>query len=294
MTAHFNSDAFNSVFTHDKVEANGIKLHVVSGGTGQPLVLVHGFLSTWLVWARVMPSLARDYRVIVPDLRGFGDSERTLRGYDKTTLAKDVLGVLDAWGINRFLLAGHDFGAQVAYRMATLARARVERLAVIEGLLPEIAVTAPIDPVRFWFYTFNQVADLPEMLAAGNERRYLEHFYQDFLYDRSCLPAAEMDEYVRCYGQPGGLRAGFELYRTVGEDIEAFRSEYPDKLAMPVFALSGADSFGELTLETFAQVASDVRGEVLERCGHFVPLERPDETLALLTPFLNDTMRAAA
>ena len=273
-------------FSHDKVEGDGARLHVVSGGEGPPLVLIHGFLSTWLLWRHIMPELAERHWVIVPDLRGFGDSDRPSRGYDKTTLARDVLAVLDTMGVTEFDVLAHDFGCQIGYRMATLARERVRSMVVIEGLLPGIETSAFPDPTRFWFYTFNQVPDLPELFSQGKERLYLEHFYRDFLYDRSVLPPEEMDEYVRTYGSPGGLRCGFELYRTGGEDLAAFKPEYERKLDMPVLAMGGDHSFGDRCFEAFSKVASNVAGEVVERCGHYAPMERPAQVLASVGRFL--------
>jgi pimeloyl-ACP methyl ester carboxylesterase len=162
-------DGFDPSLRHDRITANGVDLHVVSAGEGPTVLLVHGNPSTWLVWRRIMPALARSHRVVAPDLRGFGDSARPLRGYDKATLARDMEGVMDAMGVDEFDVIGHDFGSQIGYRLAKLAPERVRRLVVIEGLLPEITTEPFPDQSRFWFVPFSMQPDLPELLTLGRE-----------------------------------------------------------------------------------------------------------------------------
>ena len=276
-------------FGHEKVAVNGLRLHVVTGGAGAgpAVMLIHGNLSTWYGWRLVLPALAAGHRVVVPDLRGFGDSDRPLRGYDKTTLSEDLLGLLDALDIGEVSLVGHDFGGQIAYRMATLARDRVRRLAVLETLLPGLAVTPFPNPPRAWFEPFNKVPDLPELLVQGREEQYIRYCYREFSFDDGALADDEVREYVRTYGAPGAWRCSFELYRTEDEDLEAFAPEYERKLDCPILALGGAHSFGRRPFESFLQVGVHVEGGEIDRCGHFVPIEQPERCAERLLGFLD-------
>ena len=291
----YPSDAFWLTFRRDIVEANGIRQHVVTGGSGKPLVLIHGLLETWSVWRAVMPALAERYQVIVPDLRGFGDTERPAHGYDKKTLGEDVAALLYKLGIDRALVAGHDFGGQVAYRLAAARPALVTKLAVIEALLPGIAFEPRgNEQTRFWIYGFHQVPEIPELLTRGHERPYIAALYRQYLHPQNVMTPEDHEEVLRAFGQPGALQVGFELYRTGGQDETDFRETYKTKLQMPVLALGGAHCFERRVIESFAQVANDVTGGVVEQAAHFVPMEQPEETVRQLTGFFDRQPAAKA
>lgn len=272
---------FDTTFTHHTAEVNGVKLHYVVGGKGEPVVLLHGWPQTWFEWRKVMPRLAEKYTVIVPDLRGLGDSSRPAAGYDKRTVAEDVHQLVRQLGHRRVHVVGHDWGGAVAYAYAAAHRDEVGRLAVVEMVLPgfgieEFVTRAPRDG-DFSHMPFHMARDIPEMLVQGRERLYISWFYRHHTYNKAAFSEADIDEYARCYAAPGALRAGFEYYRAIPQDAEHNAENARTKLAMPVLALGGSMSIKGGVERSMRAVAADVRGGVIERCGHFVPEERPDE-----------------
>jgi len=128
MTMSFDAMSFARTFTHHTATVNGVRLHYVTGGEGDPVVLLHGFPETWYAWRQVMPALAKHYTVIVPDLRGLGDSERPEGGYDKKTLAEDIYQLVQVLGCESIYLVGHDFGGTVAYMYAIAHPNQIRRL----------------------------------------------------------------------------------------------------------------------------------------------------------------------
>ena len=277
---------------HHYARLRDLTMHFVTAGEGEPLVLLHGFPQTWYEWRELIPSLAKHYQVIAPDLRGLGDSTRPLAGYDKKTVAADVWELLNSvMGINRFCLVGHDWGGPTAYALAASHRDAVRRLAILDVTIPGDGTDSFASSHGRWHHGFHRTLDLPEALVHGRERIYVSWFLKNFTAHPGAIPESAIDEYARCYSSPGALRAGFAYYRATPQDIvdnQAFIAE--GKLAIPVLALGGGESFGrrELALESLRRVADNVRGGVVEDCGHFIPEEAPDVLLAALLEFFGE------
>jgi len=215
-----NAAQFNRTFTHHTATVNNVRLHYVTGGRGEPVVLLHGFGSTWYMWRNVMPELAKRYTVIVPDLRGAGDSDKPATGYDKRTLAEDIHQLVTLLGHQRIFLVGHDIGLMVSYAYAAAHPGEVRRLVLLDAPIPGTKVFEEIEhSPMVWHFAFHNVRDLPEALVAGRERTYLtEGFYRALSYNPAAFTEADIDEYVRCYSAPGGMRGGFEYFRAFAED----------------------------------------------------------------------------
>jgi pimeloyl-ACP methyl ester carboxylesterase len=276
--------------THHTALVNGVRLHYVTAGQGEPVVLLHGWLQTWREWRRVLPALAARFTVIVPDLRGFGDSDKPLAGYDARTVAEDVRQLVSRLGHHRVCLVGHDMGALAAYAYAAEHRGDVRRLAWMEEPVPgfglEEAFAANWSHGVMWWFAFNLVPDLPEALIAGRERDFLSHFYRRYSYDPTAVCEEDVAEYVRCYAAPGAWRGGLGCYRALAQTTEQFRKYAGTPLTIPVLALGGEQSLGALVEQMLRPLAGNLRGVVLERCGHFVPDERPDLLAEHLLTFL--------
>ncbi len=285
--------AFWNTFRREMIDAEGVRLNAVSGGTGEPVLLIPGSLETWGIWRRVLPLLADRYRVIAPDLRGFGDSEGPGTGYDKKTLARDMTALVDALGIDRYHVVGHDFGGQVAYRLAADNPDRVATLTAIETLLPGIDVAPSGSDAGSWIFPFHMTADIPEMLTAGRERDYVAALWRIFLHPQNEATSEDREEVERAFAKPGALAASFQLYRSIPQDIEDFAPAYAAKIATPVLALGGEHCFSARVIETFRQVANDVTGGVLEATAHFTPLERSAATAERVRRFLEEHPLAA-
>jgi pimeloyl-ACP methyl ester carboxylesterase len=276
-------------FTHHNAQLADVRLHYLLGGSGSPVVLLHGWSQTWYEWRHVMPALAERHTVIVPDLRGLGDSSKPATGYDKRTVAADIRELVVQLGLDRVALVGHDHGAAVAYAYAAAHRDSVDRLAFLEMLLMGAGGELGLDHSQgqgLWHLSFHACGgEVAEQLIRGRERMYLSWFYWNFAYDRTAIAEDALDEYVRCYSAPGGLR--LEYYRAFFEDAEHTRESMQEKLTMPVLALGGDACLGELPIESMKLLATDVRGGSIPRCGHFIPEEQPDALLEHLLPFLS-------
>jgi pimeloyl-ACP methyl ester carboxylesterase len=238
----------------------------------------------------VIPALAERHTVIAPDLRGLGDSSRPAGGYDKRTIAEDVRQLVLSLGFERVFLVGHDWGGPVAYAYAAAHPAEVRKLAILDVAIPGSGLEK-LGGLRpgggLWHVAFHNVRDLPEELVAGRERTYLSWFYRT-AYDPAAFSDADVEEYVRCYSAPGAMRAGFEYYRAIFQDVEDNRESARTKLSMPVLALGGEHGFGAHAKRSMEALAEDVRGGVVDRCGHWIPEERPNVLIEELTGFFAD------
>ena len=265
-------DIDNVTFSHHMASVNGIQLHYVIGGQGLPVVLLHGWPQTWYEWRHIMPALAKNYTVIVPDLRGLGDSSKPVSGYDGKTVAEDIYQLVSQLGFKNIFLVGHDFGAEVAYPYAAAHPKEVKGLVMLD--VPILGIGPGKNLTGLWWLQFHLVRDIPEMLVEGHEREYLTWFYR-----QTCNPDAitkdDIEVYVSHYSAPGGMRAGFEYYRAFPDYIKQNEEYSKVKLPMPTLALGGECSFGNAALESLRMVATDVRGGVVPDSGHWIPEERP-------------------
>lgn len=274
-------------FTEADTEVNGVSIHYVMGGHGEPLVLLHGWPQTWYEWHRLMPALAEQYTVIVPDLRGAGRSAKPApaAGYDAYTLAEDLHRLVHQLSFTRIRLVGHDIGLLVAYAYAAMYPPEVYRLGLFDGPLLGVGPQAPPRP-GIWHPGFHMTPELPEMLTAGRERDYITYFFTHFAHDKNAFTPAEVDEFVRAYSAPGAMKAGFEWYRAF--PITATRNQVSaqTKLTMPVLALGGQYSAGPTIVAMVQAIADDVRGGSVPDAGHWLAEENPAYLLDQLTAFL--------
>jgi pimeloyl-ACP methyl ester carboxylesterase len=281
----------NMTFSHHMATINGIQMHYVIGGHGEPVVLLHGWPETWYSWHRVMPDLAKNYTVIVPDLRGLGDSSKPSTGYDGKTLAEDIHQLVTQLGFKTISLVGHDIGTQVAYSYAAAHPTEVKRLAVMELTIPGFV---PAGRMPLWWVIFHQTPDVPEALVQGKEMMYLSWFFHNLPFNPAAITQADINEYVSRYSAPGGMHAGFEHYRAFPQDAIQNQNYSKTKLTMPVLALGGGyiPTFGgNITMPTVIYgmklLAQNVTGITVPNSGHYIPEEQPDVVVKLLNNFFS-------
>jgi pimeloyl-ACP methyl ester carboxylesterase len=271
------------------VNAGDVRLHAVIGGSGPPLLLIHGWPQTWYAWRMVMPTLARDFTVIAVDLPGRGLSDKPHDGYDAGTLANDMVGLMDALGYQRFALYGTDVGMPIAYAVAADHPDRVDRLVVSEAPLPGISPFPAFPPAalneRVWHINFNRAAVVNERLVQGREDIFFGNEFD--LSAARKLPNYAVKYYVdELASNPDSLRGSFEFYRAFDATIAQNEQRKARPLTMRVLAIGGEKCSGEGVGNTMRLVAEDVQSVVLPGSGHCVAEEAPDELLAALTPFL--------
>src|SRR6516162_6950830 len=285
-------EGFTGTFTSRYVDTGDLRQHVVTGGQGPPLLLVHGWPQTWYAWRLVMPDLARDFQVIAPDQRGTGLSGKPSDGYDTGNLAGDLVALMDALGHQRFAVAGHDTGMWIGYALAADHPDRIDRLAVAEAAMPGVSASPPLFGSmqannQLWHFAFNRLAEVNEQLAAGREDIY---FGFQFAKAANKLP----DDVVRYYvdalaADPDALRGSFAAYRALDATIAQNQRRKERRLTLPVLAIGGAEGIGQGAANTMKLAADDVQSVVIPGSGHYCLEEAPEEMLAALTAFLAPT-----
>ena len=282
-------EGFTATFTSRYVDTGGLRQHVVTGGQGPPLLLVHGWPQTWYAWRLVMPALARDFFVVVPDQRGTGLSGKPADGYDTGTLAGDLVALMDALGHQRFAVAGHDTGLWIGYALAADHPGRLDRLAVAEAAMPGVSPSPPLfgsmqTNNQLWHFGFNRLAEVNEELVRGREGIY---FGFQFAKAARKLPGYAVKHYVdNLASDPEALRGSFEAYRALDTTIAQNQQRKERRLTLPVLAIGGAEGIGEGAANTMKLAADDVQSVVIPGSGHYCLEEAPEEVMAALTAFL--------
>ena len=282
-------EGFADTFTSRYVDTGDLRQHVVTGGDGPPLLLVHGWPETWYAWRLVMPGLARDFQVIAPDQRGAGLSGKPKKGYDTGTLASDLVALMDALGHERFAVFGHDTGLWIGYALAADHPGHVDRLAVAEAAMPGVSASPPLFGStqannQLWHFAFNRLAEVNEQLAAGREDIY---FGFQFAKAANKLPDYVVRHYVDALAaDPNALRGSFAAYRALDDTIAQNGRRKERRLTLPVLAIGGALGIGEGAANTMKLAADDVQSVVIPGSGHYCLEEAPDQVLAALTAFL--------
>lgn len=283
---------FNKTFTSQFIHAGGLRQHIVTGGDGPPLLLVHGWPENWYQYRALMPTLARDFTVIAVDQRGMGLTEKPDTGYDSAALANDLVALMDALGYQRFSVVGFDTGMVISYALAADHPERVARLVVGEAPLPGVTdpppslfLPGPLVP-HLWHLTFNRLDGLNEQLVRGREDLFF-----GFIFDAEAtikLPSYAVHYYTKGFASsPAALRGSFEFYRAWDATTQQNQNRKTQaKLTMPVLAIGGATSSMTGPQIVMQMVASNVQGLVIPGAGHFLAEEAPDAVLAALTKFL--------
>jgi pimeloyl-ACP methyl ester carboxylesterase len=288
---------------HHRLRVNGIRMHVVTAGEGEPLLLVHGTPKTHTYWSRLIPLLTERFQVVAPDLRGFGDTDRppAEEGYDSETNAHDLAQVMTALGHDRFHLHGEDRGAEFAYVLAATQQHRVKTLSFAEMLLSGLGleersfftsenVLGQLKSAGAWQWhiPFFWLPNVPEALITGKEREFWAPWIKAETWDPSAISDELIDDWIAHIKAPGGLRGVLETYRAAFRNAETNQRLAADKITMPVSAIGAPEFFSNLVGDQMRQVAANVEVDVVfERCGHSLALEAPDRLAQHLIEFMS-------
>jgi pimeloyl-ACP methyl ester carboxylesterase len=288
----FDADTFGKQFHHETVTVRGTKMHYVTGGQGDPLVLVGGWPESWYAWRKVMPTLAQHYKVYAFDLPGQGDSGLAT-AYDTQTIAGYLHEALAQLGVTQHMLVGHDVGAWLAYAYAANYRDATTKLvlmdAAIPGVAPDQAFTLnEATHNKIFQFFWHSVPELPEAVTEGREQQYLAWFFQAKSAKADAISPQDLAEYTRVYSKPGYMKAGFDYYRAFFADHEQNRKSMVTKLAMPVLTIGGdiSKATGDTMLKAMQSAATNVSGGSLAGCGHYLQEECPSEISTRILDFL--------
>jgi pimeloyl-ACP methyl ester carboxylesterase len=267
-------------------EINGVKLHYMTAGHGTPLILLHGYAETSLMWKPIIPVLAERFTVIAPDLPGIGDSDIPADGLDMKSAAVHIHDLAKSLGVQKAEVVGHDIGLMVAYAYAAQFPTEVTKLVLMDAFLPGVEGWEAVynDP-HIWHFRFN--GPTPEALVQGRERTYFDYFWNDFAADKThSIPEADRKAYAAAYARPGRMHAGWAYFVSFLQAAKDFAQLSQTRLTMPVLTIGGEKSLGEALGQQAKLVATDATVIVLKDTGHWVLEERPKETTEALQKFL--------
>jgi haloacetate dehalogenase len=300
---------FNS-FEKSLIKVNGVFINLVHGGSGPPLLLLHGYPQTHVMWHKIAPKLAEYYSVVAPDLRGYGDSEKPeangddFEVYCKRTLAQDQVEVMAELGFDSFHVVGHDRGARVGHRMALDHPKQVKTFVVLDVVASQAAFDNMDSNMSFsWFHwhLMRQPSPFPETVIGNSAKLYLDFLLEQWSAIEGAITKGAYDEYWRCFSDPETIRATCLEYRSIKLDLVHDETDRGRKLECPVLVLWGGNMVkrpgwqtGEKLdiIETWKERAHDVRGKALD-CGHFLPEELPEETTVEILSFFNEILVSA-
>ncbi|WP_069166990.1 alpha/beta fold hydrolase [Nocardia altamirensis] len=287
---------FTKNFRHEFADVDGVRMHYVTGGSGSPVVLIHGWPQTWYGWWPIMPALAEQHTVYAIDLPGLGDSTGSPTGYDKATLARYVHTLIaDRLGVRDARVIGHDFGAAVAFQYAAQFPSDTARLGYLDLPLPGPAIDAPTYRSLSWHIAFHSQRRVPEAVVRDDVREYLALFYPQVSFggtafggtsDRSPFTDAEITEYARTYGKPEALSGGFELYRALDKDVRD--TVTAPSVGIPTLLMSAQGQLDAIRATAAPRMTNIVRGVDVPHAGHWLVEENPQFVTAELLRFLDE------
>jgi haloacetate dehalogenase len=283
-------------FIHQQVKTQETTINLVRGGSGYPILLLHGYPQTHVCWHRVAPALAERFTVVCSDLRGFGDSAKPPGdpqhlAYSKRAMAQDQVEVMQSLGFSEFAVVGHDRGARVAHRMALDHAEKITKLALLDIIPTSVAfanVNKEMATAAFnWFFSI-QPDELPERLIGAEPAFYLRWCLDHWRGAKGALAAEAVAEYQRCF-DAASIRATCEEFRASATiDLMHDEADKKNKISCPTLLLWSATSMWATydILEIWRSRAEDAQGVALD-CGHFLPEEDPERTAAELIRFLS-------
>ncbi len=284
-------------FEQHRLTTSDAEINLVVGGSGPPLLLLHGYPQSHVMWHKVAPRLAEEFTVVASDLRGYGDSskphgESDHANYSKRAMAQDQAEVMTQLGFDTFFLAGHDRGARVSHRLTKDHQQRVLKLATMD-IIPthrmfQIVNKAMATATHHWFFLI-QPYDYPERMIGADPDWFIRHRFERGPDSATHYPPEAVAEYVRCFSDPVAIHATCEDYRAGASiDLEHDEADFESKVTCPMLALWSATGYVGRTqdvLATWREYATNVRGHSLP-CGHHLPEEMPDQVHRDLRAFL--------
>ena len=284
-----------------RIKTSETEINLVQKGTGEPVLLLHGYPQTHVMWHKVAPILAEQFSVVVPDLRGYGDSDKpfeidNLELYSKRSMAKDQVEIMEKLGFESYHVVGHDRGARVGHRLTLDNASKVRSFTSLDVVPSETAFKNMNSDLSFaWFHwhLMRQPYPLPETLIGNSAKTYLDFLFETWTAVENAITPEAYKEYLRCFNNQDTIRSTCLDYRSVETDIKHDQVDFDRKLQCPVLVLwagnmkkrPGWQTGNKLNMiEVWKEKAEEVQGEVID-CGHFLPEEAPQKVASNLIEF---------
>jgi epoxide hydrolase 4 len=292
----------NAEWRHCYTEVNRIRLHYVTQGEGELVILLHGFPEFWYSWRYQIPALSRYFKVVVPDLRGYNDSDKPASGYDLDTLSSDIRGLIENLGYARAHIVGHDWGGVIAWHVAQKFPQLLDRLAILNAPHPQRffqEIVTNLDQLRrSWYVLAFQVPYLPEWLIQQNLREFVKTVFQGQAIRKAAFSLSETEAYRAALEKPGALAAALNYYRNLLSPQYWLRhwNKSPDPVTAPTLVLWGEDDAflsHKMTEGLDQLVQAPFQLKLISHCGHWVQQEAPHTVNRELLSFLRQPQLVA-
>jgi len=274
-------------FKSATVNINGTGIHYVMGGSGEPLLLIHGFGQNWYMWNRLLPELSKHFTVIAPDLPGLGESDKPDTGYTKKQLAQDLHGLVKQLGYSNIDVVGHDIGLMVAYAYTAQYSNEVKKLALLDALLPGVEPVWSEVRAKAWWFGFFALPASAEVVA-GKEKEFLTGFWPVVGHVQNAFTKEETDEFIRAYKTPRSTYGAFHWFAAFDQDALDNKEFMKHKLKMPLLAMAGEYASAFLP-EHCRLVAEHVTPSIIKGAGHWIVQENTPQVQQDLLAFLLET-----
>ena len=287
--------AIKNGWQHQFVETNQVRLHCVTQGEGELVVLLHGFLEFWYSWRRQIPVLARHFKVVVPDLRGYNDSEKPNNGYDLDTLSQDVQGLIQGLGYSQAHVVGHDWGGTIAWRLAQTCPQTLSRLVILNASHPQRfrqELFSNLEQLRWSSYLLAlQIPGLPEWLIQNNLRDLVTNLFQRQAIRKGAFTTQDAELYQAALRKPGAIAAAMHYYRQFlsGQLWLRHWGRLVRPVTTPTLMLWGEEDtlLSQGSMEEIEQfVSASFELKRVPQCGHWIQQEAPETVNRELLNFL--------
>ncbi|HIK54254.1 MAG TPA: alpha/beta hydrolase [Synechococcales cyanobacterium M55_K2018_004] len=289
--------ASHPTWQHCFVETNRIRLHCVTQGEGDLVLLLHGFPEFWYSWRFQIPALARYFKVVVPDLRGYNDSDKPKMGYDLDTLTADVQGLIHSLGYRRAHVVGHDWGGVIAWNLAAKFPQSLHRLAILNAPHPQRFlqdILSNLDQLRrSWYCLAFQIPGLPEWVIQQNLPVLVKNLFQGQAIRKGAFTAQDTEIYQAALAKPGVLTAAINYYRQLFSPQGVLRlwERSPRPITVPTLVLWGEEDFAlsqSLTQGLEDMIDAPFQLTFVPQCGHWIQQEVPQTVNRELLNFLRE------
>ncbi|MGL5082206.1 MAG: alpha/beta fold hydrolase [Microcoleaceae cyanobacterium] len=287
--------SLESNWQHLFIDTNNIRLHSVTQGQGELVVLLHGFPEFWYAWRYQIPALARYFKVVVPDLRGYNDSDKPETGYDLDTLSADIRGLIERLGYAKAHIVGHDWGGVIAWHIAQRCPQYLDRLAILNAPPPHRFIqelTSNLDQVRrSWYMLAFQLPGLPEWLIQQNLKSFVTSVFRGQAVRKGAFGVEETNIYQAALEKPGVLAAATQYYRQLLWPPNWLLSwgSSPEQVTSPTLVLWGKEDalFSHKFTEGLDRlITAPFRLKIISECGHWIQQEVPQTVNRELLSFL--------